>query len=759
MIFDEIELLEPEIGERREHFPLVGNRRGQNAIKSRDAVGRDKKQGFSEIENLSDFAAAQFRDSRKGTFEKLHGSQSSQRETESKQPGLSGALWQSLLDDRIGQRTDPFDLHGHRISRNQPALRGAGHADSMGSSGHDDGAGQERGTSAEKLNQSRHIEDHIVCAPVLQSLAAYGRANLQVVGVLDLVARHDAGSQRTKRVERLGSGPLPAPFFLLPIPRADVVGASVSQHVVERFCPGNIFAALANDNCQFAFVIHLVAGEMPRKDDRVARILDRGHGFHKLHRVFGNLRLGFLRVPPVVETDRENLHGIEGRKKFCRNRRVAGRRGSRKQFSRQFLDGAVRLQGAKFDLLRGVEIANDLHNPDLMSQPLRFCESISSRPLRRQPADFLPLPMRLSLFVMPLVLASFAGAAELPFYIGTYTGKPPSQGIYSAVLDTDSGEIKSVALAGEITSPSYLAISPDGSHLYSTSEGKPHAVAAFARAADQKLTLLNTLPSGGDGACHVSVDNTGKVLFAANYNGTFAAFKLREDGSLEGQTAFEKFTGSGPNQGRQKSSHAHSAFVSPDNRHVYVCDLGSDKIWIFRLDAGTGKLTSAEPTFAQTPAGGGPRHLLFYKDYVYANNELTNTVTAYRRDARTGALEPIQTISTLAEGTDPNKVTNAAIKIHPSGRWLYISNRTCDTVAVFSTAEDGTLKLVQSVPAGVAFPRDFSVDPTGRWLVIAGQKNNKIAVHKIDPATGFLSLADKSVEVGEPVCILFPPEK
>lgn len=357
--------------------------------------------------------------------------------------------------------------------------------------------------------------------------------------------------------------------------------------------------------------------------------------------------------------------------------------------------------------------------------------------------------------VMPLIVSSFANAADQPFYIGTYTNKPPSEGIYSAVLDTKTGQIKDLKLAAKIDSPSYLALSKDGTRLYAaTGDG---SVAAFKRDSDGTLTPLNVQPTGGKGICHVSLDQSGKVVLAANYGGTAATLPIKEDGSLSEPAFFEEFTGSGPNTRRQEKAHPHSAFASPDNQFAYICDLGSDKIWSYKLDPRSGKLTAAEPAFSTAPAGGGPRHLVFHpsKEFVYANNELTNSVTVYSRNPETGELKEIQTASTLDPATSPEKVTNAAIRFHPSGKWLYVSNRSCDSVGVFSVAEDGKVTLIQEAPAGVKVPRDFAIDPSGEYLVVAGQNDDRVATQKIDPATGKITLTENVVTVGRPVNVLF----
>lgn len=348
-------------------------------------------------------------------------------------------------------------------------------------------------------------------------------------------------------------------------------------------------------------------------------------------------------------------------------------------------------------------------------------------------------------------------AADATFFLGTYTRPGKSLGIYVGKLDTATGKLSPIALAAEAKSPSFVALSPDGRFLYATMES---GVGAFALGADGKLTMLNEEPSGGSGACHVWVDATGRNVMVANYGGgSVAIFQTKNDGSLGERTAFEQFTGSGPNPQRQTKPYGHAIYTDAANKFVYCCDLGSDKVWIFHFDAGQGTLTPAEPAFAQVPPGGGPRHLAFHPNgkFAYANNELNMTVTAFGRDAATGALKEIHTLSTLPEGTPIERVSTAEIFCHPTGKWLYVSNRGHDTIAIYAIGEDGKLTWLEAAPANVRVPRGFAIDPTGQWLIAAGQNDNRIAVLKIDVATGKLSPTDQTGEVGAPVCVLFAP--
>ncbi len=367
-------------------------------------------------------------------------------------------------------------------------------------------------------------------------------------------------------------------------------------------------------------------------------------------------------------------------------------------------------------------------------------------------------------FLRPLILLVLflrtSAAEDIPFYVGTFTDNPKSKGIYLGHLDTETGKLGPLTLASEAKNPNFLAISADHKFLYAAmeSQGKS-AVGAFAvQSGTPLLKALNQSPSGGDGACQVSIDQTGRYLFVANYNaGNIACFQIEPDGSLGERTAFIQFTGSGPNPNRQKESHAHSIYADPENKHVYSCDLGSDSVWSFKFDAANGTLVPNEPPAAKVPAGSGPRHLAFHPNgrFVYVASEMGLNVTLFSRDAASGVLTSVETVPSLPKEVPPQGASIAEIACHPSGKWLYVSNRGCDTLSVFAIAPDGKLSLVQSVSSVAQIPRNFSLDPTGHWLIAAGQKDHRIVVFKIDSATGQLTPTDQTAEVGSPVCILF----
>jgi 6-phosphogluconolactonase len=328
-------------------------------------------------------------------------------------------------------------------------------------------------------------------------------------------------------------------------------------------------------------------------------------------------------------------------------------------------------------------------------------------------------------------------------YIGTY-----SKGIYQP------------GLVAVTTSPSFLAAHPSKHVIYAANESS-NTVSAFAIEASGQLKLLNSVPSRGDGPCHIALDKTGNWLFAANYNGgSVAVFPVHDDGSLGEATTFIQHSGSSVNHERQAGPHAHSVNISSDNRFLLVTDLGLDRILIYRFDAAKGTLTPNEPPFMAARFGAGPRHLAFTPDghFVYVINELSATVVAYQYDAVRGSLKELQTLSTLPEDFTGPK-SGAEIAVHPNGNFLYASNRGDDSIAVFRIdPRKGTLTDIDRVSTQGKTPRNFAIDPSGTRLYAANQDSNSVVVFRIDEQTGGLTPDGKVFEVPSPVCVLFIPE-
>ena len=366
----------------------------------------------------------------------------------------------------------------------------------------------------------------------------------------------------------------------------------------------------------------------------------------------------------------------------------------------------------------------------------------------------------LCLFAGLLLLWSSVGfAGEFLVYFGTYTGAK-SKGIYVSRFDPATGKLSAPELAAETRNPSFLALHPGGSFLYAVGEAN-HAGTVSAFSLDRqtgKLTLLNQQASAGSGPCHLSVDATGKCLLVANYNsGSIAALPIHADGSLGEAATTIQHTGSSVNPQRQAGPHAHFICPSPDNRFALNCDLGLDQVLVYRLDPDAAKLVPDDPQFATVAPGAGPRHLTFSPDgkFVYVINEIGSTISTFSYNPTNAAMTEVQTLSTLPKDFSTNN-TAAEIAMHPSGKFLYGSNRGHDSIAVFAVdRKSGRLTLVEHQSSQGRTPRHIAIDPTGRWLLAENQDSDSVIVFAIDPDTGKLKPAGQSLTIGSPVCAVF----
>jgi 6-phosphogluconolactonase len=359
-----------------------------------------------------------------------------------------------------------------------------------------------------------------------------------------------------------------------------------------------------------------------------------------------------------------------------------------------------------------------------------------------------------------------AGGPSFLVYVGTYTTKQTSKGIYAYRFDASSGKLTSIGLATETTDPSFVAVHPNGKYLYAVNEVgefngmKSGAVSAFM--IDRKsgtLKLLNQVSTHGAGPCFVSLDKSGRFVLVANYDaGSVATFAIQDDGSLSLVKGFVQHSGSGADKERQEGPHAHWIGVSPDNRFALVADLGLDDVMVYKLDDVKGGLTPNSPPFTEVKPGTGPRHLAFSPNgkFAYLLTEMGSSVTAFSYSASKGTLSALQTLPNLPK--DYTGVREAAeIAVHPSGKFLYASNRgTANSIGVYKIdAVKGTLTPAGLFSSGGKIPRNFAIDPTGEFLLAANEDSGNVVVFRIDAATGALTATDQTVEVGAPVCVAF----
>ena len=365
----------------------------------------------------------------------------------------------------------------------------------------------------------------------------------------------------------------------------------------------------------------------------------------------------------------------------------------------------------------------------------------------------------------PKPKTKMSGPGATLVYVGTYTG-PRSKGIHFFRLQTSNLEVSQnitlqpLGLAAELPNPSFFELDLERRLLFAVSEvasfeGKPGgAVSAFAVEPAGTLKLLDRRPSLGSNPCHLALDKEGRRLLVANASGTVALYPVTAEGRLGEASDVAQLPGK-PEPARQRSPRAHGVVVDPSQRFAFACDLGLDRIWRFRLEEG--KLGA--PTATAVKAGAGPRHLLFRPDgrFAYAVNELASTITAFSYSEKTGALEEVQTVSTLPPYFDGANAA-AEIGVHPSGKFLYVSNRGHNSVVLFTIdAEKGTLAYVEEQGTGGKTPRHFGIEPSAKHMAICNQESDTVLASRIDAGNGRLKPSGVFASVPAPACVKFLP--
>lgn len=351
------------------------------------------------------------------------------------------------------------------------------------------------------------------------------------------------------------------------------------------------------------------------------------------------------------------------------------------------------------------------------------------------------------------------------FYVGTYT-RPEghvngnAKGIYKIQVNESTGEIKDEQIVAQLINPSFLAYAPNKKYLYAVSElaqvGEPVGFLYAFKVGIDSLELINRLPTGGQAPCHVSIDQTGKFAFVANYvGGVVSMYRIKKNGSLA-ITDKRQFTGSSTHA-QQDSPHLHSVIISPDNTLAVIPDKGTDKIWLFRIEHENGKLLPTKQAFLKIQNGAGPRHLVWSKDggFCYVINELDNTINVIAYNQLDTTFTSIQTISTLPSDYEGESYC-ADIRLHPTGKFLYGSNRGHDSIALFAVnTTTGKLTFIGTESTRGTFPRNFRIDKQGQYLYVANQNSRNITSYIIDEATGQLKFTGFDFKIGTPVCIEF----
>ncbi len=365
-----------------------------------------------------------------------------------------------------------------------------------------------------------------------------------------------------------------------------------------------------------------------------------------------------------------------------------------------------------------------------------------------------------SIFSLILATAYPAQADDPLVFVSAFTSGDDGA-IHAFELNDETGVLKPVARNTDVENPFFMALSPDNQFLYAIHAesfgGKENQVASFALdGRTGKLKLLNRQPTRGRASCYIDVDASGKAVVVANYStGDVVSLPANDDGSLGAIVSHVRHEGSSVDPKRQKAPYAHCFVISPDNRFAFAADLGIDKIMSYRLDGAAAKLSPNDPAFARVAPGAGPRHLTFHPNdkFVYVINELNNTITVFDYAAKPGTLANRQTISTLPKDYEGTTHT-ADLEITPDGKFLYGTNRGHDSIAAYSIADDGTLKLIEIVSSLGKGPQNLAVSPNGRHLLCANMPGNNVAIFAVDRETGKLTAKGDPVEIPKPSCIM-----
>ena len=353
-------------------------------------------------------------------------------------------------------------------------------------------------------------------------------------------------------------------------------------------------------------------------------------------------------------------------------------------------------------------------------------------------------------------------------YVGTYSEPKPSrrgEGIYVLRQDPSTGALERVHVVEGVVNSSFLCFDPSYTYLFSVNETQEYqgretgAVSSFKIEPDGNLTFLSQQPTEGGDPCHLVTDRSGRFLFVANHeHGTIGVLPIGPDGKLSPASDVRRHEGSGPGP-TQQGPHAHFVALDPAGR-LLCCDKGIDKVMIYRLDAAKGGLVPNDPPYGQLHAGAAPRHLGFHPSgkYCYVNGEADMTITAFAYDAERGAMTELHHTSTLPPGTTGQRLSTAQLVVHPSGRFVYVSNRGHHSIAVFAIDQaTGRVSQVQVESTRGQTPRNFNVDPAGRFLYAANQDSSNIVTFRIDQQSGQLEPTGQVTEVGTPVCVIFGP--
>ena len=378
----------------------------------------------------------------------------------------------------------------------------------------------------------------------------------------------------------------------------------------------------------------------------------------------------------------------------------------------------------------------------------------------------LPLYV-LTAFVLATLCLGAATGGDYLVYVGSYTDAPSnSKGIYAWRFEPSSGKLTSLGLVAETVNPAYVCATPDGRFLYAVNWQTPEAakgdtVSAYSINRNSgALTFLNKVSAGGGLPNQVIVDPQVKLAMVTNYgfhgndadhnNSSLAALLIQPDGKLGSPFYVDHHTGAALSPRQTTGAHTHGVIFTKDDHLAFVAELGLDRVYTYHVDAAKQAVRAADPPFVSLSAGSGPRRLALSPDekFLYVNHETDSKVSVFAVDR--GALKEIQQISTLAPDFK-GRNTTAEIQLDQAGRFLYVSNRGANSIAVYAVDPGkGTLTLREFVPSLGQSPRNITIDPTGRYFFAANQFSNNVVIFSIDPQTGHLTPTPDQLHVDQP---------
>lgn len=381
--------------------------------------------------------------------------------------------------------------------------------------------------------------------------------------------------------------------------------------------------------------------------------------------------------------------------------------------------------------------------------------------------------MRKFILVLVLVLSLFSGSGQAQesasparywVFLGTYTSPEGSRGIYRSSFDPATGALSAPELAVEIESPSFLHLASDGRSLYAVNESNTEGdvVSYQLDPATGQLSHTATLRSGGATACHISTDAANRFAVVSNYfGGSYAFYRLDASGRLESRIAHYSIPVLKV-AGEDREARGHCGFFDNTGTLALTCDAGQDKVHLYRVDRQAGTVTPHDPPFLEMPALSAPRHIHIAADnsVAFVNGERDMTINVVQMDVAKNQFAVVQSLSTLREGESVQPgYSTAECRIHPNGKFVYVSNRGHDTIAAFRYDADAQrVTRVGHITGDIKIPRNFNLTPCGQWMLIASQDGGKVGVYRIDLETGLAAETEHSIAIDRCVCIKFLPQ-